>query len=70
MKFEAADCLAQRGIIDFDREKINMHMLILTQLKVKSNYPLTVLKYAEQEFHLSEISSSTHQLIYITRQIK
>ena len=40
MKFEAADCLAQRGVIDFDGEKINMHMLILTQLKIKSNYSL------------------------------
>ena len=36
MKFEAAYCLAQRGIIDFDGIKINMHVcLILTQLKVK-----------------------------------
>ena len=34
MKFEAADYLAQRGIIDFDGVKINMHMLILTQLKI------------------------------------
>ena len=40
MKFEPADCLAQRGIIDFDGVKINMHMLILTQLKIKSNYSL------------------------------
>ena len=45
MKFEAADCLAQRGIIDFDGVKINMHMLILIiQLKIKSNlFPLTDL---------------------------
>ena len=41
MKFEAADSLAQRGIIDFDGVKINMHVcLILTQLKIKINYSL------------------------------
>ena len=45
MEFEAADCLAQRVIIDFDGVKINMHAcLILTQLKIKSNnIPLTDL---------------------------
>ena len=45
MEFEAADCLAQRVIIDFDGVKINMHVcLILTQLKIKSNsIPLTDL---------------------------
>ena len=68
MKFEAAACLAQRGIKDFDGAKINMHVfLILTQLKIESNYSL---EYEEREVHLSELSSSTHQLIYLTRQIK
>ena len=60
MKFEAADCLAQRGVIDFDGEKINMHMLILTPLKIKSNYSLDWFNmqnrnFTFQKFHLQHI---------------
>ena len=51
MKFEAADCLAQNGTIDFKGAKIliftpsKLMMLkyvsvTLTQLKIKSNYSL------------------------------
>ena len=45
MKVEAADCLAQRGIIDFDGVKINMHVcLILNQLKIKKEMYLHLIK--------------------------
>ena len=69
MKFEAADCLAQRGIIDFDGVKTNMHMLILTQLKIKSNYSLDWFNmqnrnFTFQKFHLQHIN------IYLTRRKK
>ena len=62
MKFEVPDCLAQRGIIDFDGVKVNMHAcLILTQLKVKSNYSVDWFNmqnrsFTFQKFHLQHIN--------------